>query len=327
MRFGIGVIGVGVMGGTHARTIHGQTVGAHVAAVYDADQKRAKAIAAEVGAAAVFTDPLQLIASEAVDAIVVASPDETHFEYVMTCLEGSKPVLCEKPLAATVEQCRRIVDAEARGSRPLIQLGFMRRFDPAYSAMKSGFDGGTIGSALLLRCIHRNARAPAFFQSQMSITNAMVHEFDVCRWLLGSEIRRISVVSGRRAAVSDFADPLLATLLMTSGQMVSIEVFMNARYGYDIRTELVGEMGVLAMTPPIQLTRRTESGESFGFARDWTARFADAYRVQMQSWINSLADGQQVGANAHDGLVATIVAEAAIKSHLEGGWIELPETI
>ena len=108
-------------------------------------------------------------------------------------MQRSKPVLCEKPLAATVAQCRQIVELEQNAGRRLIQVGFMRRFDPAYVELKSAYERGVIGPGMLLRCVHRNASEPGYFSSQMSITNAMVHEFDISRWLLGSEIRRIRV--------------------------------------------------------------------------------------------------------------------------------------
>jgi myo-inositol 2-dehydrogenase/D-chiro-inositol 1-dehydrogenase len=314
----IGIIGAGVMGADHARTVAGQVARAHVAMIADADAGRAEAAAAAIGGTSVTTDPLALIADHHIDAVVVASPDETHAPYTLACIAAGKPVLCEKPLAPTLADCLAVVEAERAAGRRLVQVGFMRRFDPAYEDIKARFAAGDLGEALMLHCVHRNATAPGYFKSLMAITNSAVHEFDIVRWLLDAEIAEIQVLKGRSTRVTDVADPLLVVMRTDRDQLVDVEVFIRATYGYDIRTELVCENGTISMAPPVRAELRAEGRHAFPFAADWRPRFADAYRRQMQAWVDSIASGEPAGAGAWDGLVATAVADAGVKA-LETG--------
>lgn len=311
MSLGIAVLGAGVMGADHVHTIAQHGVGAHVVAVCDPDQARADTAAASAPGARAVTDSAGLIADPAVDAVLVASPDETHADFTLTCIAAGKPVLCEKPLAATVEECARIVAAEQAAGRRLVQVGFMRRFDPAYLDMRQRHAAGKLGAARMLHCIHRNASAPVFFKGLMAITNSAVHEFDICRWLLDAEISRIHVHRSRPAdPAAAFEDPLCVVLEMDGGQLVDVEVFVNAGYGYDIRTELVCANGTLTMLPPQMSELREAGAPAYAFDQDWRQRFRDAYRLQLQGWVDSIASGKPVGASAWDGLVATAVAIA-----------------
>lgn len=328
MSVGVGVIGLGIMGATHLRLLATQVSGAHVAAVCDADAARAHDGAAASGGTAT-TDPFALIARDDVDAVLVASPDATHEACVMACIERGKPVLCEKPLADSVEACHRIVAAEAALPRPLVQVGFMRRFDPSYERLKASFAAGAVGQAVLLHCTHRNAKAPGFFDLSMTLGNAMVHDFDVARWTLGTEIARIRVDQPRDAAGRPLADPLLATLETTGGTLVSIETYMNAGYGYDIRTELVGTEGTLQMQPLSTERLRRDGRESFVHVPDFNARFADAYRRQAQAWVDAIARSQLPapdGAAAVDGLRALEIAQAGRRALATGTWTEVAPT-
>lgn len=185
MSLPVGVIGAGVMGAEHARLLRQQTSGAHLAAICDADVDRAMQ-AAE--GAAVFADAHTLITSDAVKAVVIASPDATHAEYALACLAVGKPVLCEKPIAATADQGWAIVQAEVALGRRLVSVGFMRRFDPAYCEMRAARLSGKIGAPVVLHNIHRNVAAPEWFTGAMAVTNSFVHEIDISRWLLGSEM-------------------------------------------------------------------------------------------------------------------------------------------
>jgi myo-inositol 2-dehydrogenase/D-chiro-inositol 1-dehydrogenase len=315
---GIGLIGAGVMGADHARTVAREIARAHITAICDRDPERASKAATEVRGARVITDPLALISAPDVRAVVVASPDETHADYVLACIDAGKPVLCEKPLAPTTAECRRIVEAEQAHGRRLVQVGFMRRFDPAYEDMKRCFASGKLGQALLLHCVHRNAAAPDFFRSMMSITNALVHEIDISRWLLDAEIIRIQVLRCRSTRLSSMRDPIFVVLETDHDQLIDVEVFMNAGYGYEVRAELVCENGTLTMGPPVTTEIRRSGTQSFTFAPDWRPRFAVAYRRQMQAWVDSIENEFPHGASAWDGLIATEVAEAGVQA-LESG--------
>ena len=136
MSLRVGVIGTGAMGTAHVRALAESVPATRVAAVYDMDTKRAGAVAETVGAT-VATSAEALVASADVDAVVIASPDMTHPELAIACLEAGKPVMCEKPLAPTSKEALRVVEAEVAGGRKLVQLGFVRRFDPGFRALRA----------------------------------------------------------------------------------------------------------------------------------------------------------------------------------------------
>ena len=188
MSVGIGVIGAGIMGSDHARSIARSVKGADLIGIYDVDPTRAAAATSEVENCRIHASAKSLIEDPRIDAVVIASPDPTHEELVLACLSCQKPVLCEKPLAPTIEGCRRILAAESALGKRLVQVGFMRQFDPSYLELKSALARGEIGTPRLLRCIHRNASVPPSFDSGMLISNSAVHEIDIARWLLDEEI-------------------------------------------------------------------------------------------------------------------------------------------
>lgn len=314
MSLAVGVIGTGVMGAEHARLLREATSGVHLAAVCDADEARATAAAAGV---AVFTDGMALIASEKVQAVVIASPDATHAAYALACLAAGKPVLCEKPIAATAAEALGIVQAEASLGRRLVTVGFMRRFDPAYTEMQAARLAGSIGAPVLLHNIHRNAAAPAWFTGAMAVTNALVHEIDISRWLLGSEMISAQVTS------APGGDPMLVTMQTDKGEIVSTEVFMNASYGYHVHAQLVGRAGTVEMAAPTRILTNLAAAQSFGFPANWVPRFTEAYRLQMQAWVDAIAKDQHVGASAWDGYVTTSIAEQIVDGMATGNRIAL----
>jgi myo-inositol 2-dehydrogenase/D-chiro-inositol 1-dehydrogenase len=306
MSVGIGVIGAGMMGADHVRTLTGAVEGAHVAAVSDADPARAAVAARDGAGTRVIDDPHALIADAAVDAVVVASFDTTHEEFVLACLAAGKPVLCEKPLATSADACLRIVEAELAVGRRLVHLGFMRRYDPAYGAVKARVDDGGLGAVLLIHCAHRNAAAPPSYTSEMLITSSAVHEIDVVRWLLGEEIVAATVRAPRPTsqAPDGLRDPLLVLLETASGVLIDVEVFVNARYGYDIRCELVGERGTVRLDEQV--------------APDFRARFATAYQRELDAWVRGARHGNGDGPTAWDGYAANAVADACLASLASG---------
>ena len=300
MSVAVGVIGTGVMGSEHARLVRRQTPGAHLAGVFDADAARAQAAA--VGAA-VFSDPWSLIASNKIDAVIVASPDATHAELTLACLEAGKPVLCEKPLAPSAAEALRVVQAEVALKRRLIQVGYMRRFDSGYQEMKRVKDEGGVGATVLLHNVHRNARAPEWFTGPMAVTNSFVHEIDISRWLTGSEMVSAHVASGPGG------DPLVITMRTDRDEIVSTEVYMNAAYGYHVHAELVGRQGTVALAPPSLTMRNKDRIGGVSYPDNWIPRFAEAYRRQLTDWISAMTTGTPVGASAWDGYVASAIAE------------------
>lgn len=299
MTLAVGVIGTGVMGAEHVRILREETAGATLAAICDAVASRAEVLA---GGAAIFADPYALIHDDRVQAVVIASPDATHADLALKCIAAGKPVLCEKPLAATAEQASSVVAAEAAAGRRLVQVGYMRRFDPAYAEMKRIRMDGEIGAPVLLHNIHRNTAAPDWFSGAMSITNSFVHEIDISRWLLDAEM-----VSARVTAAPG-GDPLLITMETSRGEIVSTEVFMNARYGYHVHAQLVGREGTVEMAAPNATLTNRDLRHGHGWPENWVPRFRDAYRIQLNAWVRSATGGHPVGASAWDGYVATAIA-------------------
>jgi myo-inositol 2-dehydrogenase/D-chiro-inositol 1-dehydrogenase len=300
MSVAVGVIGTGVMGTEHARLVRRATPGAHLAGVFDADAARAQAAAA---GAAVFPDPRSLIESDRVGAVIIASPDATHAELVLACLEAGKPVLCEKPLASSAAEALCVLQAEVALKSRLIQVGYMRRFDPGYQEMKRTKDEGGLGATVLLHNVHRNARAPEWFTGPMAVTNSFVHEIDISRWLTGSEM-----VSARVAA-GPGGDPLMITMQTDRDEIVSTEVYLNAAYGYHVHAELVGREGTVALAPSALTLRNKDRMGGVAYPDNWIPRFSEAYRRQMTDWIGAIATGTSVGASAWDGYVASAIAE------------------
>jgi myo-inositol 2-dehydrogenase/D-chiro-inositol 1-dehydrogenase len=299
MALGIGIIGLGVMGAGHLRTL-GKVPDASVVAVSDVDLARARALAGK--GVEVHPDPRELILSDAVDAVLVVSSDATHADFVLACLEAGKPVLCEKPLAPTAAESLAVAEAEAAVGRRLVQVGFMRRFDPGYVEVKRALDEGRVGAPLMLHCAHRNASVPPTYTTDMLVTSSGTHEIDVARWLTGEEIVGVRVLSPRvtSRARDGVLDPQVLILETESGVLVDVEVFANAGYGYDIRCELVGETGTVEL----------ETAVAPGFLE----RFADAYLAELTDWVSAVSNGGPRGPTAWDGYAASAVADACLES-------------
>jgi len=323
MTINVGVIGAGIMGADHVNTLHRYVSGAAVSVVADVDVGKAASAAALAGAR-VTDDALALIADPRVDAVLIASHDDTHAELAIAAVRTGKPVLCEKPLAPTVAECRRVVSAEMESAaygRPLISVGFMRRFDPGYQELRAALKAGACGTPLLLHCISRGVSSGPATTDEWIIVASAVHELDIVPWLLEAPIVEVSWHAPRSSpTVEGFRDPQFLLLRTGDGALTTVEVFLNARYGYDIRCEVVGDRGVLALAPPARVVRDLDAARSTAYAADWRPRFADAYRLELQAWIDALAAARPSPLpTARDSLITAMVAEAVIASmHADG---------
>ena len=313
MTIKVGVIGAGIMGADHARILATSVAGAELVAISDPDAGRRNAVAANFGVKAAYPDPLTLIGDENVDAVIVASPDETHKPLTLACLDAGKPVLCEKPLATSPGDCLDIVRRETAIGRRVVQVGFMRRFDPGYVAMKRALADGELGAALIFHCVHRNKQSTGYSTSEGLIANSGVHEIDIARWLLDDEAARAIVVTPKPSRLTTIRDPQILILQMAGGPVVEVEIFINAQYGYDVRAELVCEKGTVSLQPRSDTVLRHGGREGVLHGDDWRGRFADAYRIELQAWIDAIAGGGAlVGASAWDGYAATAIATTCL---------------
>lgn len=302
MAVNVGVIGVGMIGQDHIRRFTTVLSSSTVVAVTDVDPGRAQGVADGVPGARVYATSQDLIRDGAVDAVVVASWGPTHEAYVLACIAAGKPVFCGKPLAITQEACLRIVDAEAAHGRRLVQVGFMRRYDPAYCALKAVVDSGAIGTPLLVHSVHRNSSVPAHYTGDMLINDTAVHDIDLARWLLDDEVAAVSVLTPRRNSRGGaLPDPLLVILEMAGGALVDVELSVNIAYGYDIRGEVVGETGTAALAEGNPVVVKREGAFSGRVPGDWRERFLRAYDIEFQDWLGAAAQGGATGPSAWDG--------------------------
>jgi myo-inositol 2-dehydrogenase/D-chiro-inositol 1-dehydrogenase len=322
---GVGVIGTGMIGQDHIRRMSRVLSGVRVTAVTDVDSDAARRVAADLPGATVHASGEELIADPAVDAVVVCSWGPTHEQYVLASIAAGKPVFCEKPLATTQEACRRIIEAEvAHGSR-LVQVGFMRRYDAAYRALKRVVDSGDIGAPLMMHCAHRNPSVPAYYEKESAIVDTAVHEIDMVRWMFDDEIAATRVLIPRKSRNGgDLQDPLLFVLEMASGVLVDVEISVNIRFGYDIRGEVVGEDGTAALGELSPVSVRRAQQVSTPVPADWRERFILAYDVEFQEWIDAVAaGGPPLGPSSWDGYAAAVTSDAGVEALRTGGRVEV----
>ncbi|MEW6637730.1 MAG: Gfo/Idh/MocA family oxidoreductase [Actinomycetota bacterium] len=316
----VGVVGTGGMGGMHAENLHSRVAGARLAAVSDVDTGRAGRVAGECGGAAVFDSGVDLIREDSVEAVVIASPDPTHAPLVLECLRNGKPVLCEKPLADSAEAAREIVETEVELGRKLVQVGFMRRYDPQHVAVKEAVASGAVGTPVLFKGWHRNADINPGIDSGWIVINATIHDIDSARWFIDEEIEEV-YVRGMNTAPKlgeGVWDLQLIQFTTTGGRMGSIETNVVSGYGYEVGVEIVGESGTVRVPPPAGAIVRRDFAASQRIEDGWLDRFHTAYVIEMQRWVESLHDGTFDGPDAWDGYASLVVADACIASLRSG---------
>jgi myo-inositol 2-dehydrogenase/D-chiro-inositol 1-dehydrogenase len=318
----IAVLGVGMMGADHVARITSRISGARVAVVNDYLPEKAAEVAAAVPGARVANDPFDAIADDDVDAILLATPGPTHEKQLLACLEQGKPVLCEKPLTTDSASSLEVVRQEAALGTPLIQVGFMRRFDPEYQQLKALIDGGELGQPMVMHCAHRNPTVPPSFDSAMVVRDSLVHEVDVTRFLLGEEIASVQIIKPmpNRGAPRGLQDPQIAIFQTVSGRHVDVEVFVTTGVAYEVRTEVVGELGSATIGLDVGLVRKSAPGSWGGrITPGFRERFGAAYDIEVQRWVDAVRSGVNVdGPTAWDGYAAAAVCEAGVRS-LETG--------
>ncbi|MFC4948480.1 Gfo/Idh/MocA family oxidoreductase [Pseudonocardia sp. GCM10023141] len=313
MTLNVGVIGTGMIGQDHIRRITHVLSGARVAAVTDVDLDRARTVADDLPGAVVHETGQALIADAGVDAVIVTSWGPTHEEYVLAGIAAGKQVFCEKPLATTREACERIVDAEVAAGRRLVMVGFMRRYDAQYGAMKAAVTGGAIGLPLLMHAAHRNPSVPDHYTSDMIINDSTVHDIDVARWMFDDEIAAITVLKPRRStkAREGFNDPLFVLMEMASGVLVDVEASVNAGFGYDIRGEVVCEDGTVELSESAGAIIKSAAQFAGRVPQSWPERFAPAFDTEFRAWIAAVTAGGTTGPSAWDGYAATVACDTA----------------
>ncbi|GAA3533646.1 Gfo/Idh/MocA family oxidoreductase [Zobellella aerophila] len=324
MTIRIGVIGTGAIGEDHARRITHVLSGGHIVAVTDVNRSQAEAVVARLGLdARVYDDGHELIKAADVDALLVTSWGPTHEEFVLAAIKAGKYVFCEKPLATTAQGCLNIVNAEVAAGQRLVQIGFMRPYDRGYQLLKQAIDDNQIGEPLMVHCAHRNPTVPESYITSMAIVDTAIHELDVLRWLLNDDYKTVQVVYPRRTRnrFEHLADPQVVLIETHKGVRIDLEIFVNCQYGYDIQCSVVGETGIINLPEPQSLLVRSDARLSTAILTDWKQRFIDAYDIELQNFINGIAQGRIEGPTAWDGYAAAVAADACVKAQ-ESGQIE-----
>jgi myo-inositol 2-dehydrogenase/D-chiro-inositol 1-dehydrogenase len=305
----VGIIGVGGMGSFHARTL-GALAGVSVTVISDPYRPNAEAIRADLGAD-IVDDPLDLIRASEIDGLVIASPDDTHPALAVAAIERGIPTLCEKPLARSVVDAHAVVDAEVGVGRRLIQLGFMREYDPAHRQLVAALT--ELGPIDHIRAVHRNANTTRRPLVEI-IVQSMVHDVHSVRFLTGAEITSVHV-SGAGADNDSFRH-VVALCRLSNGAHAVVE-FDDGGFAYDVGVEILTRTGDALLSPPTRAIRRQDGSVGVHLGTDWFGWFTDAYRIQDQAWVTSIRDRVATGPNAWDGYRSQVVVEAISRSLVE----------
>jgi myo-inositol 2-dehydrogenase/D-chiro-inositol 1-dehydrogenase len=329
MTLKIGVIGTGMIGRDHTRRIQQVLAGAEVVALSDVNVASAEAVRKDLAPDAKLYDTGEaLIAAPEVQAVLVTSWGATHEPYVLAAIAAGKPVFCEKPLATTAEGARRIVDAEVKFGKRLVQVGFMRRYDAGYVALKHAVENHT-GAPILVHAAHRTPAVPEAYVTPMAIHDTMIHEIDVFRWLLNDDYVSARVLYPRNAARSHtkLRDPQVVVLETQKGVLINVEIFVNCAYGYDIQCEVVGEEGTAKLPEPMTVDMRLGAKRQSTILTDWKDRFVASYDVELKDFIGAASQGGATGPSAWDGYAAAVTSDACVQAQESNGQpvaIELP---
>lgn len=311
----IGVAGVGGMGSFHARTL-ASLAGVDLVGVADPDRGNRETLRDELGCAE-FEDHRALMETGDLDGLVIASPDATHAELALAGIDAGIRVLCEKPLATTVADARRVTETEIAAGARSVQLGFMREYDPAHAQLFAEL--AELGRIDAVRAVHRNVRSTPR-PVDVIVGQSMVHDIHSVRFITGAEI-----VAVRASASGPHDSPLrhlVALCTLSSGAHAVLE-FDDHGFAYEVGIEVVAEHGDILTGPPTRPIRRRDGSIDIHLGADWFSWFATAYRIQDQAWVDSIRSGRTVGPSAWDGLVAQQVVEAILGSLATGDTIRL----
>jgi myo-inositol 2-dehydrogenase / D-chiro-inositol 1-dehydrogenase len=321
----VGVVGAGMMGADHIERLAHRIAGATVSAVIEPDAQRAAAAAATAPGSRTFSRIEDALAADAVDAVVIATPGQFHEPVLLPALEAGLPILCEKPLTQDPASSWRVLEAEQKLERPVIQVGFMRRFDEEYQRLRELVATGGAGELLMLRCVHRNPSVGPGYTQQMLITDSVVHEFDIVPWLAGSDIHSVEVRYPRRNSLAPerLREPILVLIELDNGVLVDVEMNVSVGFGYQVATEAVFERGVARIGQPAGLQLWQDAQFRIDADPSFTTRFRRAYDTEVQAWVDGARAGRVAGPTAWDGYRVALACEAGVTALSNQGSIVL----
>jgi len=326
-KLGIGVVGVGEMGKRHAENLRRLVPQAKLIAVADANGERARQVAEELEIESSYSSLDAMLERIDIKAVVIATPDKFHADAVRAVAAAGKDILCEKPLALNSQDARSALQA-VKAAGVHLQVGFMRRYDPAYAAAKKQIEAGEIGEPVIFRSIGRDKVAPpiGYYKSMLNgmlFFASSIHDFDLARWLMGDEVAEVQAYTtvAIRPEVEQYKDIVagVVNLKYKRGAIGNVESYAQCVYGYDVRTEVIGSKGSILIGTLRQApaTFFKSNGGSYEVADHFLTRFADAYLAEMRDFVNSVSHDQKPRVTGEDGLRAVEIAVAAQKSSLE----------
>jgi inositol 2-dehydrogenase len=330
----VGVIGLGRMGQIYATHLARRVPQAKVVAIADIMAERAQKLADDLGVAAWSSDYREMLNDPEIEAVFVLSSTSTHREVVTAAAEAGKAIFCEKPIALTLADTDAMLAAIAK-NKVMFQAGFMRRFDAGYLAAKKQIEAGAIGRPVTFKSIGRDPFCPDLEYARPSVSGGLIldmaiHDFDLGRWLMGDEVKRVYTEGGTLAfpqlnTVGDI-DNAVVNMLFQGGGLGNVEVSRNALYGYDIRTEVLGteggvQIGYFQQTPMLLLTKKGISHDMVPYIIE---RFGEAYLAQIIDFVDRVRTEQAPAVGGADARAALEIGLAATQSFHTTRPVELP---
>ncbi|CAB4326538.1 MULTISPECIES: inositol 2-dehydrogenase [unclassified Brucella] len=329
----LALLGAGRIGKVHAGAIASDRR-ARLVAVADANEDAAKAIADASGAQVRSIDEIERASD--VDAVLICTPTNTHADLIERFARAGKAVFCEKPIdldIARVHACLAVI----RETGAKVMLGFNRRFDPHFVAVRKAIDDGRIGKVEMVTITSRDPGAPPADYIKVSggiFRDMTIHDFDMARFLLGEEIESVA------ASASVLVDPKIgelgdydsASVILTtdSGRQCVISNSRRASYGYDQRIEVHGSLGAVSAENqrPVSIEIASKDGYNRPPLHDFfMTRYTAAYAAEIGAFIDALDSGKAPMPSAEDGLKALALAEAALRSVKEGRTVKVAEIL
>jgi len=315
------VIGAGRMGELHANSVAAHP-GARLVTIADPDVDRAAANAASLGAEAT-SDVHAAITSDAIDAVIIASPTDFHVQHIELAANAGKTIFSEKPVGLHLDEVERCIETIDRLGVSL-QIGFHRRFDPSFRAVKSAIEAGRVGDVLQVILTSRDPEPPPALYITGSggmFRDMGIHDFDVARWLLGEEPIEVMAYGSNLIdpALGDAGDIDTAMVILRTerGSLCHINLSRTAKYGYDQRIEVLGTEGMAQASnrTPASTEVSTSAGIEASLPHYWfPERYTEAYTLEIAAFIDAASQGVAPGIGGADGLRAQRLANAATES-------------
>lgn len=323
----VGLVGAGRIGQVHATTLARGLARARLAGIADVNGKVAKETAARLDCPRWTNDAMQLIRDPAFQAIVIASPNDTHAGLIFACAESGKAIFCEKPIDKDLADTDQALAAVASAGVPL-QMGFQRRYDAAHRETRRLVESGALGRLLFAHSHTRDPEPPPATIMAASggvFRDTCVHDFDALRWIVGAEIVEVTAVSSvgpeTSFTSSGEADVAAIAVRFANGTIGHIDAVRGVLYGYDVRTEVIGSeataMGGYHRDTPVTLFK--PDGVTHDHVFWFPQRFGQAYIDEITAWVDNVLEGRPVTPTGEDGRQALVVAMAAEESVKQGG--------